>query len=179
MLRVALWSTMMACTPQRQEVHVDPVPLPSTATTSARESDWRAPLPCVDEPGDGRTPTTNDLSYDAPTDHQIRTPLAIYFEYTGSETIQRVELHYKSCRMRNFKTIYFERMAGGYGAMIPCADIVDVSHLRYFIHIFNDSSENVGGGGSRNNPYVVPIVERTSGPPPHLPGKRAPRQCPP
>ena len=107
----------------------------------------------------------------------MRTPLPIYVEYTGSDTIKKIVLRYKGLGMGDFKALELKKMGSGYGGEVPCTDVGEVSDFKYFIQVFNDQGDNVAGGGSKNNPYVVKIKKEISGEPLHLPNKPPPKQC--
>ncbi len=170
---------LMACTkqPRRQEVYI----APSTASAASASVAPSLSLPScprwIDSGGNRLDPVTNDISHAAPQEQEIRTPLPIYVEYTGSERIKKVELHYRGPCMPDFKTIELRRMGSGYGGEVPCSDVRRVGDLAYYIHIYDDASDNVAGGGTTNNPYVVRIVDQVSGSPPHLPNRAPPKQC--
>ncbi|HSQ61862.1 MAG TPA: hypothetical protein VLM85_01555, partial [Polyangiaceae bacterium] len=121
-------------------------------------------------------PTANDLSHTPSDEQTFRTPLPIYVEYTGTESIKKVTLRYKGLGMGEFKPLELKKMGSGYGAEVPCTDVTE-GDFKYYIQAYNADGDNVASAGSKNNPYVVKIKKEISSEPPHLPNKPPSKQC--
>jgi hypothetical protein len=108
----------------------------------------------------------------------VPTPLPIYAEYSGGETLARVIVKYKGMAMgqSEWKPLELQKMGSGYGGQIPCKDVTQGT-MSYYIQGFNAGNDPVATSGSRNKPYTVPIRSQITGPPPALPGQSPPKQC--
>ena len=134
--------------------------------------------------GGGTTPTSGggggepsgDFNHSPATEQAIRTPLPIYAEYTGSETLVRVIAKYKAFGMTEFKQLELKKIGNGWGGQVPCTD-VQQGDLQYYLQGFNAQSDPVATGGDRNHPYVVKIKNKIEGEAPHLPDQPPPTQC--
>jgi hypothetical protein len=123
----------------------------------------------------GGTPS-GDFTHTPAADQAVRTPLPVYVEYGGSEAVTKVVVKYKAFGMTEFKTLELKKMGTGWGATVPCADVLE-GNIQYYIQGFNANNDPVATGGDRNNPYKVAIAKTISGDPPHLPGQQPPAQC--
>lgn len=121
-------------------------------------------------------PPAGDFTHIPPAEQQVRTPIPIYVEYTGSETLKRVQAKYKGVGMTEWKTLELKSLGGGFGATTACADS-QIGDFVYFIQGFNDQNDPVASGGDRQNPYKVAVKSEAPGDPPHLPGQSPPTQC--
>ena len=103
-----------------------------------------------------------------------RTPLPIYGEYTGSETLAKVVLKYKGFGMGEWKTLEMKEMDKGWGAEIPCLDVVQ-GDLLYYVQGFNSSNDPVATSGDRNNPYKTAVKRDFAGAALHFPRQGCPQ----
>ena len=126
--------------------------------------------------GGGGPPPAGDFSHTPVTEQQVRTPVPIYTEYGGSETLKRVIAKYKGLGMTEWKSLELKSIGSGYGANVPCAD-VQAGDFQYYLQGFNDQNDPVASGGDRSNPYHVAIKNDAVADPPHLPGQSPPSQC--
>ncbi len=108
---------------------------------------------------------------------QIRTPVPIYVEYGGSETLVKVTAKYKAFGMTEWKSAELKKLGKGYGGVVPCLDVIQ-GELQYYLLGFNDQNDPVATGGDRNRPYKVAIKkDKVEGDAPRLPDQPAPTQC--
>jgi hypothetical protein len=121
-------------------------------------------------------PPAGDFTHTAVTEQQVRTPVPIYVEYTGSETLKRVLVKYKGLGMTEWKSLDLKPIGKGFGATTPCADS-QAGDFTYYVQGFNDQNDPVASGGDRQAPYRVVIKNDSVSDPPHLPGQSAPTQC--
>ena len=140
----------------------------------------KAPAPPA---GGGTEPPTppgqqpsGDFAHTPAPEAPVRTPLPIYAEYSGSETLARVIAKYKAPGMTDWKPIELAKMGTGFGGLIPCKDVTQGT-MSYYLQGFNSGNDPVATAGSRNKPYTVPIKAQITGPAPSLPGQDAPKQC--
>lgn len=122
-------------------------------------------------------PPAGDFAHTAPPEELVRTPLAIYAEYNGSEALARVIAKYKGAGMSDWKPLELKKTgASGWGGLIPCKDVTQGA-MTYYIQGFNAASDPVATSGSRNKPFSVPVKAQIAGDPPALPGQDPPKQC--
>lgn len=122
-------------------------------------------------------PPAGDFAHTAPTEELVRTPLAVYAEYSGGETLARVIVKYKGAGMGDWKPLELKKMGDtGWGGLIPCKDVTQGT-MSYYIQGFNAANDPVATSGSRNKPFSVPVKAQIAGDPPALPGQDPPKQC--
>ncbi|MAC25225.1 MAG: hypothetical protein CMH59_01830 [Myxococcales bacterium] len=78
--------------------------------------------------------------------------------------------------MRDFCRMEMQRLSGGYGVEIPCAEVM-APRVQYYIVAFDRDGAPMGFAGSAEEPFSVPIVTDRTQPPPALPGQAPPQQC--
>jgi hypothetical protein len=121
-------------------------------------------------------PPSGDFTVAPVTEQQVRTPIPIYVDYTGSETLKRVMAKYKGLGMTDWKSLELKSIGSGFGATTACAD-VQVGDFVYYIQGFNEANDPVASSGDRSNPFHVNVKTDAAGDPPHLPGASPPTQC--
>ena len=117
-----------------------------------------------------------DFSHSPVSEGKYRTPVPIYVEYAGSETIVKVLVRYKGFGMNEFKPLELKKKGTGWGGYIPCGD-VQQGNLQYYVQGFNDQNDPIATAGDRNNTYKVAVKNQLAGPPPSLPGDPPPTSC--
>jgi hypothetical protein len=122
-------------------------------------------------------PPTGDFATTPPTEALVRTPLALYAEYFGTEQIARVIAKYKGAGMAEWKPLELPKVGSGFGALIPCKD-VGLGTIQYYIQGFNTANDPVATSGTRNKPFTVQVKQQIAGAPVGLPGQEVPKQCP-
>jgi hypothetical protein len=127
-------------------------------------------------PSAGGAQPSGDFAHVPAPEQQVRTPLAIYAEYSGSEKLAKVIVKYKGAGMADWKALELQKVGSGYGSVIPCKDVA-LGDMQYYLQGFNAANDPVATSGSRNKPFTVPIKPQIAGPPPSLPGQEAPKQC--
>jgi hypothetical protein len=126
--------------------------------------------------GGGNNPPSNDLTLQEIDEQRVDTPVPIYVEYTGSETVKKIVARYKGWGGTDFKALDLKKMGSGYGALVPCAEVTE-GDFKFYVQAFNDEGDMVASTGSKNNPHVIKIRKELEGEPPHLPNQPAPKQC--
>jgi hypothetical protein len=118
-----------------------------------------------------------DFQHTAPTEQTVRTPLPVYVEYKGSETLKRVHVKYRAPGMAEWAAVDLKKIGDdGWGGLIPCKDVVQ-GKLEYFLQGFNAADDPVATSGTRAEPYAVAIKPSIDGAAPSLPGESPPAQC--
>jgi hypothetical protein len=126
--------------------------------------------------GAGAAPPAGDFTMQPAPETLTHTPLAVFVEYSGSETLAKAVLKYKALGMNEWKTLEMKPMDKGWGAQIPCNDVIDGDVL-YYVQGFNASNDPVATSGDRNNPFHTTAKRGFTGDIPHFPGKEPPKQC--
>jgi hypothetical protein len=124
----------------------------------------------------GGAPASGDFTHTPPPEALVRTPLAIYVEYSGSDALGRVIVKYKGAGSSDWKTLKLKKVGDGFGAFIPCGDVRQGS-LQYFIQGFDAQNQAAAMSGSRTAPFTVEVKAEIAGDVPSLPGKPPPTQC--
>ncbi len=119
---------------------------------------------------------SGDFTHAPPAEGQVHTPLAIYLEYSGSEQLGKVVAKYKGTGMGDWTSLDLKKVGDGYGALIPCKDVLQGS-MQYYVVGFNAQNDPVATSGSRNKPFTVAVNSQIAGPVPSLPGHDPPTQC--
>lgn len=117
-----------------------------------------------------------DFTHTPPAMQAVRTPLPLFFGYAGSVPVATVTLRYKATGMREYRRIALTKMKGGWGGLVPCADVAR-GVMRYYVLGASSDGSPVVGNGSAREPYWVPIRAKISGDPPSLPGSPPPSSC--
>ncbi len=124
----------------------------------------------------GGPPPAGDFTLAPAPETLARTPLDIYGEYSGTETLAKVVLKYKAFGMGEWKTLEMKAMDKGWGVELPCADVTE-GNLQYYVQGFNANNDPIATSGDRNTPFRTVVKRTFNGEVPHFPGKDAPRQC--
>jgi hypothetical protein len=123
------------------------------------------------------TPAAGDFSVQPVPEQQVRTPVPVYAEYSGTEELAKVVLKYKAFGMSEWKTLEMHKVEKGWGAEVPCPD-VQQGDLVYYVQGFNAANDPVATSGDRNSPYKTAVKrEPLAGEAPHFPGKEPSKQC--
>ncbi len=133
--------------------------------------------PPVTPPPDG-SGVSGDFQHTPVALQAVRTPLPIYVEYAGEEKLTKVKVKYKGFGMTEFKTLELAKVADGWGANVPCADVT-LGDFKYYVQGVNAENELGAVSGDRNNAFHLKIVNELEegAVAPHLPGQEAPTQC--
>lgn len=130
-------------------------------------------------PGPTTTPEKpeGDFNHTPAAEQAVRTPLPIYAEYTGSESVVKVIARYKAVGMTEWKPIELKKMGeNGWGTNVPCMEM-QTGRISYFIQGFNEANDPIASAGDRKHPFVVNVKQTIESEAPHLPGQPALAQC--
>jgi hypothetical protein len=112
----------------------------------------------------------------APADEQkVNTPLPVYVEYPAG-SLSRVIVKYAGTGVKTWSRLEMKHIGPGWGALIPCGSVTPGA-MRYWILGFDENDEAAATSGDAKHPFVVPIREKLTSKPPHLPGRAAPQTC--
>ena len=124
----------------------------------------------------GGSQPSGDFAHTPAPEAPVRTPLPVFVEYSGDETLARVIAKYKGTGMTDWKPIELTKKGTGYGGLIPCKDVT-LGTMSYYVQGFNAGNDPIATSGSRTKPYSVPVKDEISGPAPAFPGQDPPKQC--
>jgi hypothetical protein len=157
-------------------VQLDPDTKNKDVSSAWAEAQSRAGAAPVAPAPTSAAPATGDFTITPPPETQVRTPLDIYVESVSKEAPAKVALKYKAFGMTEWKSVDAKPMGKGWGAEIPCADIIQ-GDVQYYVQGFDSSGEAVAMSGSRSTPYKTSAKRNFDGDIPHFPGASAPKQC--
>jgi hypothetical protein len=115
-----------------------------------------------------------------PAEQRVHTPVPLYFEVMPDviASVRKVTGSYAGTVTGTYTPLDFRKLGErGYGAEIPCDEVIKEGELRYFIHVLGEGDKVIGTIGSRSDPIVVPIRAAITTPAPRWPGFSAPEQC--
>ena len=124
--------------------------------------------------GAGDQPS-GDFDYAPPPEHKANTPLPVFVRRDGEPPV-RVLLRYRGAAMTEWRRVELKKMSGGWGGLIPCADVTP-GEMRFYVMGFDDGGDTAGNAGDQKHPFTVPIREEVTSTPVHLPGQRPPHTC--
>jgi hypothetical protein len=104
------------------------------------------------------------------------TPLPVFVEPENGLTATRYTVHYRGLGMSNFASAGMERMANGYGAEIPCGQVIQ-PNVEYYVTASDGDGNVVASVATPQSPVRVHIVSSRTQPPPSLPGRMPAEQC--
>ena len=144
-----------------------------TVFENARSS---APAATPPPRGGSAVPTSGPLLHTPPEQQLVRTPVPVFVEIPEGERVSRMVIRYRGAAMRQFREMAMSPLVEGFGAELPCEDVVAPS-IAYYALAFAPNGNVVGRLGSEDRPVEVPIVTRRSRPAPALPGRAPPESC--
>jgi hypothetical protein len=118
---------------------------------------------------------TGDFQHTPAAGQRTDTPLPVYLDYHGGQTLVRVVIKYKTEQMAKWRLLELQRVGQGWGGQIPCADVT-AGTMKYWAAGFDENGDPVAISGNIRRPFTVPIDDGISEAP-HLPGKAPPRRC--
>ncbi len=125
----------------------------------------------------GGTPPPPATIPHRPWPEQLQTTaLPIFVEAPASAEVGNIYVYFKAPGMRDFRRMDMQRVTGGFGVELPCADMM-APRVQYYIVAFDPSGAPMGFAGSAEEPFSVPIVASRTQPAPALPGQAPPEQC--
>ena len=126
----------------------------------------------------GAAPSTpsGDFIHNPVAEQAVSTPVPIFVEYAGSESLTRVIVRYKSATMSEWKALDLKRAGRAWSGLVPCSGVAQGT-LQYYVQGFNAQNDPVATGGDRYNAYKVPIKAILDGAAPHLPNEPPPSAC--
>ncbi len=141
----------------------------------ARNEVGSTPVQTAD-PVPSTEPPPSNIPHDSVPEQLAQTPVPVFLEVPPRQRVSEVNLFYRGHGMRAYRQVAMERMRGGYGFEIPCADVFEPA-IYYYIEVIGRSGDRVAFVGNEERPVTVPIVTTRNHPPPSLPGQAPPQQC--
>jgi hypothetical protein len=124
----------------------------------------------------GAEQPSGELAHTPAAEQAVGTPLPVFVAERGEGAIARVVVKYRTTGATEHRTATLERVDGGWGGLVPCADVVR-GVVRYYLQGFDASGSPVALSGTPKRPYFVPIRRVIASPPPALPGHPPPARC--
>ena len=118
-----------------------------------------------------------DFIHTASVAQLVNTPMPLFVEYDGDDDLGRVLAKYKGFGMPEWKSLELRPMGEGYGATIPCKDVLE-GPLVYFVTGFDKENTPVANAGDKQKPFIVRVRKEVAvGDRAHFPGAEPPAQC--
>ena len=105
-----------------------------------------------------------------------QTAVPVFIEVPEDAPVGPIYLFYKGVGMKGYKRVRMQRVSGGVGFEIPCADVFE-PRIQYYIVAYGEDNAPIGFAGTPQEPVEVPIVTERTHPEPSLPGRAPPQQC--
>ncbi len=115
------------------------------------------------------------LPHTPASEQLIHTPLPVFVDPADLEAVAG-KLYYRSGESGDFADVPMERVADGFGALVPC-DALMGSAIYYYVELYGGSGDTVGVVGSAAEPVRVSVVSARMSAAPALPGAAPPEQC--
>lgn len=115
-----------------------------------------------------------------PAEQRVHTPLPLYFEVMPDVVAQvrKVTGSFAGTVTGTYTPLDFRKLGErGYGAEIPCDEVLKEGEIRYFINVLGEGDKVIGTIGSRSDPIHVPIRASITTAAPRWPGFAPPEQC--
>ena len=119
---------------------------------------------------------TGDFTHTPVAAQAALTPIPVYVEYTGSDSVASVAVKYKGAGDSDWKRVNLVRTGRGWGGLIPC-DGAKLGVLQYYVQGFDSGGSPNAVSGDPKHPFHVPIRRAIVGSPPSLPGQSPPSAC--
>lgn len=125
----------------------------------------------------GETPVASDFPHTPVGEQAIHTPVPVFAEIGDDLGATKVIVRYKAYGAEKWETLTLEKMAGGFGGLIPCEAVTTRGDLRYFIIASDESGTPIATAGSMKAPFKVAIKSKIEGDKPALPDRDPPKRC--
>ncbi len=121
--------------------------------------------------------TSGSVSWKAPEEALVNTPLPIFIPTEEGADIDSATLHYQPFGETKWLKVTMKHMDNGFGGLIPCAQITTTGKLKLYIFLKDKSGELVAQAGARKTPLEVTIKNEMDGEQPSFPGDKPPKKC--
>jgi hypothetical protein len=121
---------------------------------------------------------TGDFSHTPASEQAENTPVPVYVEYAGSDSVASVVVKYKGASDTDWQRLSLVRMGRGWGGVIPCSG-ARAGILHYYVQGFDSGGSPNALSGDPKRSFHVPIRHALVGQPPSLPGQVPPVTCAP
>ncbi len=125
-----------------------------------------------DDGGEG-----GSVDWKPPTEALVNTPLPIYLPVDESLGADSAKLRYQPFGERKWLSVPMKKMDGGFGALVPCAQITTTGKLKLYIFLKDKGGDPVAQAGSAKAPLEVTIKNELDGDQPAFPGEKPPKKC--
>ncbi|MBI4702478.1 MAG: hypothetical protein HY744_15270 [Deltaproteobacteria bacterium] len=128
-------------------------------------------------PAKPEAPVGGEMAYEPPEEALVNTPLSIFIRVAEELGATKVKLRYKPFGGTKWLAAAMKKMEGGFGGVIPCADLTTTGKVRFYIVLTDEEGDPVATAGSLDNPFSVAIKNELEGEQPTLPGEKPPKTC--
>ncbi len=125
----------------------------------------------------GATSGAGAIVHTAPAEQTSGTPLPLYVELPKSVSPARITIKYKPPGADDFRALDLAPVGTGFGIEIPCDELGALGDFEYYFIALDTGDAAIATGGSRAQPFRVPMRKTISAEAPHLPGQVAPESC--
>jgi hypothetical protein len=121
-------------------------------------------------------PPRGDFRHTPPDEQETGVALPIYAETQGTLAPARVVLKYRGDLTMEWSTVEMRKFGIGWGALIPCEAVTNIS-VRYYIQGLAADGSVMASIGNEKHPFIVPVHDKLTGAAPRLPGAPPPEGC--
>ena len=125
-----------------------------------------------DDGGEG-----GSVDWKPPSEALVNTPLPIFIPVEEGLGAESAKLRYKPFGENKWLSVPMKKMAGGFGALVPCAQITTTGKLKLYIFLKDKAGDPVAQAGSSKAPLDVTIKNELEGDQPSFPGEKSPKKC--
>jgi hypothetical protein len=117
------------------------------------------------------------VDWKPPAEGQVNTPLPVFIPVEEGLGAESAKLRYKPFGETKWLATSMKKMPGGFGAVVPCAQVTTTGKLKLYIFLKDKDGEPVAQAGSAKAPLEVAIKNQLEGDQPTFPGEDAPKKC--
>jgi hypothetical protein len=117
------------------------------------------------------------VDWKPPKEAQVNTPLPIYLPVDEGLGADSAKLRYKPFGETKWLSVAMKKMEGGFGAVIPCAQLTTTGKLKLYIFLKDKSGDPVAQAGSSKAPLEVTVKNEIEDDQPSFPGEKPPKKC--
>ena len=131
----------------------------------------------VDEDSEDSAPAAGTVDWQPPAEGQVNTPLPLFIPVEEGLGAESAKLRYKPFGETKWLATSMKKMDGGFGAVVPCAQVTTTGKLKLYIFLKDKEGEPVAQAGTAKAPLEVTIKHKLDGEQPTFAGEDAPKKC--
>ena len=117
------------------------------------------------------------VDWKPPAEGQVNTPLPIFIPVEEGLGAESAKLRYKPFGETKWLATSMKKMSGGFGAVVPCAQVTTTGKLKLYVFLKDKDGEPVAQAGTAKTPLEVTIKNQLESDQPTFPGEDAPKKC--